>query len=123
MRIWIRLLLPAALTLIWCGTAMADIAPGPGYVEDCTVAKKEQSGTTCEECGSGRDNETLCADLDEGTEFEYVCQTTGATVWTEVWCDGPPRTGCSVAPGAAPTAAAASLAGFLGLWFALRRRS
>lgn len=122
MRVLSRLLLPAALVLIWCGTATADIAPGPGYVEDCTVAKKEQTGTTCEDCWSGRDAEGVCDEFYEGTDFEYVCQTSGATVWNEVWCDGPPRVGCSLAPGGGAATAVMTVTGMLGLLLVLRRR-
>lgn len=122
MRVLFRLFLPAALALIWCGTAAADIAPGPGYVETCTVAKKETASTTCEECASGRDADGICDELYEGTEFEYVCQTSGATVWTEVWCDGPPRVGCSFAPGGGTATAMVTITGILGLLVVLRRR-
>ena len=83
-------------------TASADVAPGPFYKEKCTVEKKEQDGTTCEECGSsyaaGSDTgEPTCEDQYSGTDFAYVCQTWGASAWTEVWCDGPPREGCGCA--------------------------
>ena len=94
-----QLALVFAFLLTFATTAWADVAPGPGYVEDCTVGKKEQAGTTCEECATGRDNDGECEEFYADTAFEYVSQTSGATVWTEVWCDGPPRTGCSLAPG------------------------
>lgn len=78
--------------------ALADIPPGPFYREDCTVEKKEQEGTTCVACGSshgaGSDSDQACEDEYAGTNYAYVCQTYGASVWTEVWCDGPPAEGC-----------------------------
>jgi hypothetical protein len=84
-------------------TALADISPGPFYKEDCTVDKKQQEGTTCDTCSNGM-NTIDTADIDEGhcsvkfegTDYEYVCSTTGVSYWSEVWCDGPPKErGCS----------------------------
>lgn len=90
--------------------ARADLPPPDGYVEECTVDNKEQPGTQCEACkngpgGGGSTN--VCIDKYTGTKFAYVCKTWGASFWTEVWCDGPPRPdepaeeeGCScAAPG------------------------
>jgi len=92
--------------LLFSLTALADVAPGPFYREKCTVEKKEQRGTECQECsswhGAGSDSaEPACSAQYEGTDFEYVCQTRGASSWTEVWCDGPPREGCGCATGGA----------------------
>jgi len=124
----------AALALVPVA-ALADIAPPPGYVEDCTVDKKEQAGTTCESCaGSYEDYDGddsaeggACEQHYAGTDFAYVCQSSGASFWTEVWCDGPPReTACSLAPGGAVAPAVVALLGGLLLVLgvrALRRRS
>lgn len=85
--------------MLLSSTALADVSPGPFYREDCTVEKKEQSGTTCEACsswhGAGEDSDDPdCGQQYEGSDFEYVCSTRGASSWSEVWCDGPPREGC-----------------------------
>jgi len=126
-----------AMSLTLCTSiplAYADMAPPDGYVEDCTVAKKEQPGTKCEECpnnymGTGANNP--CKMTYAGTNFAYVCKTWGASFWTEVWCDGPPRvgtdeeaTGCSCTmPGLGKSAAvASSVTGGLLLMLLARRR-
>lgn len=121
---------PLSLVLFLCNVApaLADMPPPPGYEEKCTVALKEQPGTTCKECRNGPGSGDLeqCKKQFAGTKFTYVCQTYGASFWTEVWCDGPPRedTGCSCSQlGVAPrTAFAGALAGLAALVLALRRR-
>jgi MYXO-CTERM domain-containing protein len=118
----LRSIVVLLMTLTFAATAWADVAPGPGYVEDCTVGKKEQAGTTCEECASGRDREGECEEFYADTDFEYACQTSGATVWTEVWCDGPPRPGCSLSPEAAASPAVAFALATLALLLIRRRR-
>jgi len=91
------------LLIALSGPSNADVSPGPFYHEDCTVDQLEQAGTTCQECdnwvsaadSSGADP---CETEFTGTAYEYVCQTYGASSWTEVWCDGPPkerRCGCA----------------------------
>mgnify|MGYP001355628495 CR=1 FL=1 len=107
--------------------AHADMPPPAGYKEKCKVELKEQEGTTCEDCkngpGDGGDLER-CEKQYSGTEFTYVCQTSGASFWTEVWCDGPPREeeGCSCALPGAGTTGSAVLAGLVVLAVGLRRR-
>jgi len=109
-------------------SASADIAPGPFYREDCSVDRKEQEGTTCETCsGSYEDGDTgfvgdedSCVSKFDDSDYEYVCKTYGASFWSEVWCDGPPREGaCGCSTGAAGSGVL--LAGLLSL-VALRRR-
>lgn len=112
------------LLLLHLATARADVAPGPFHREDCTADKKEQDGTTCVECSSwyGAETDTAsetCEEQYAGTAYTYVCQTDGASVWTEVWCDGPPREGCGCAAGSGSAASAALGLALLGL---VRRR-
>ena len=108
--------------LLIAQTALADVAPGPLYREDCTVQKKEQEGTTCQTCsGSMSGSDTglpECEATFADTDYTYVCKTYGASVWTEVWCDGPPRDGCAHARGGA--GAALLIAGLLLTVFARR---
>ena len=103
-------------------TALADVAPGPLYSEDCTVEKKEQEGTTCDTCRGwyGDASDTGLSECEEkfsSTNYTYVCKTYGASAWTEVWCDGPPREGCAHVRGAPLTGMLAGL-----LLLVMRRR-
>jgi uncharacterized protein (TIGR03382 family) len=113
------------ITLLLTLTASADVAPGPFYREDCTVDRKEQEGTTCDSCtGSyedGDSGESPCEEKFGDTEYTYVCQTNGASFWTEVWCDGPPREGCGGCS-AARSGPASLLVGLLMLAVGRRRR-
>ena len=112
------------ITLSSAHPALADVAPGPLYREDCTVEQKEQDGTTCEACatwfGAASDSaEQTCEEQYAGTDFTYVCRTEGGSTWAEVWCDGPPREGCSCSTG--PTSSGWLIAAAVVLG-ALRRR-
>lgn len=110
--------------LLLLTAAQADVAPGPFDREDCSVEKKEQEGTTCEACESwyGADRDSAgptCEEQYAGTDFTLACETDGASTWTEVWCDGPPREGgCGCATGGVGAGWGLGLA-FLAL---LRRR-
>jgi len=114
----------AALSLTVAAPALADVAPPPGYTETCSVALREQTGTTCKECKSGSAMESTCPVKFTMTKFTYVCQTWGGSTWTEVWCDGPPAeivTGCAIAGPAAPWSVVATV-GLLGAAAAIARR-
>lgn len=120
-------LLSCGMLLTAPSLAHADIPPPPGYVERCTVERKEQEGTTCEECDNGPGGgESLerCKEQYEGTEFTYVCKTRGASFWTEVWCDGPPRgeDGCSCSSPSTGITTSAVLTAIVLLGIGLRRR-
>lgn len=122
--------------ILWVGAggqALADTPPPDGYQEKCKVELKEQDGTSCEECANGpgmggAGGGDPCEKHYAGTKFTYVCQTWGASFWTEVWCDGPPRPdqGCTCSlPGAGMAsniALGASLGGLAALAFLRRRR-
>lgn len=111
-----------ALTLILSVPAvvLADVVPVVPAPETCTVAKKEQVGTVCDTCSAGPASDEDCEDKFDGTDYEYACSTDGTSAWNEVWCDGPPREGCSMAGPGAASLVALLLAG-LGL-VGLRRR-
>lgn len=71
--------------------ALADVAPPSDYVEQCTVAKKQTAGKECEACKN--DYRSFQADTQDPCKFQYepggytkICQSRGASVWTEVWC-------------------------------------
>lgn len=106
--------------------AHADAPPPVGYKEKCKIGLKEQEGTMCEECPNGPgDGEGVerCEKQFSGTEFSYVCKTRGASFWTEVWCDGPPREaeGCSCTLTGAGATGSVALVGLM-MAFGLRRR-
>ena len=95
--------------LVLVAPSHADVAPGPVYVEACPIEKLEQDGTTCESCRNGMSSADTsgvdpCEAQFEGRDFEYVCQTWGASSWTEIWCDGPTKQGCGCAAGGPGTA-------------------
>jgi hypothetical protein len=113
-----RLLSLACLALVLAAgsRALADVAPPPGYVETCTVAEREQPGTTCEACPAEDTNTAACPTKFSGTMYTYVCQTWGGSHWTEVWCDGTPAVpvtdrSCAFAAPATPTGAWSAVGG------------
>jgi hypothetical protein len=89
-----------AFFLFTAFSAQADIPPSDDFVEDCTVEDKEQAGTECDTCFAGPitdptipdggPNPGHCDLKFQGTDYEYVCSTYGASSHTQVWCDGPP---------------------------------
>lgn len=99
----IRARVPALLTLFATAAfalpAFADVPPPDDYVEKCTVAEKEQPGTKCNTCNGFGPEPDKCKMQFEGTPYQYVCQTWGGTVYTEVWCDGDPKADEPKTPG------------------------
>ncbi len=84
--------LAAPLTLGAClfvpSLALADVPPPPGYVEKCTVKKAERrTSNHCESCDAWHGDMDACVNKYAGTTFKKDCQTRGASVWDEVWCD------------------------------------
>ena len=87
--------------------ARADIAPPPGYVEQCTAAIQQQEGEVCVECATYHAEPNRCVET-LGGEHGHTkrCQTRGGSTWSEVWCR--PRTegdtaAAAPAPAPAPT--------------------
>lgn len=116
--------------------ALADIAPPPDYVETCTVENQQAEGRTCEACADAYHGDVeACAKKFEGKGLTRACRTAGASVWTEVWCDGPanpaqgqtepppapPKKGCDVTGASAGGLGLVLLAGLAAL--GLRRRA
>lgn len=74
------------VALSFCAApALADIPPGPDYVESCTLDKQVDSDT-CESCGAFHGDPTACQKRFEAKGWVHRCQTRGASVWTEIWC-------------------------------------
>lgn len=82
----------AALALtLGASVALADVAPPDCYVEQCTVDKKTQPGTTCTTCDNNFQNASDYCQKKVGADYAYACQAWGGSVWQEVWCKGPPK--------------------------------
>lgn len=77
--------LAVALSLL-ASAAAADVPPPPGYVEQCTPARQQLPGTECVGCASYFGSVNKCPELLGGAGFTKACQSSGASVWTEVWC-------------------------------------
>ena len=77
-----------ALFVCTVSPARADVAPPNDYVEACTLKKKTTSSSECVECQNSQmnDSKARCGQLLSPYCYEQVCQTYGASVWTEVWC-------------------------------------
>ena len=71
----------------WIPTAHADLPPPPGYEEKCTIAKQQQIGEKCISCGDAYHSDVdACKIKYEPQGYVKKCQTSGASVWTEIWC-------------------------------------
>jgi hypothetical protein len=66
----------------------ADIAPPPGYVEECTIEKVQKKGEYCAPCQAWHGDTELCTRTFEGDKQKWSrrCRAGGASVWTEIWC-------------------------------------
>lgn len=75
------------LALVVPSLARADLPPPPGYVESCTVEKQQGAGESCLACGDAYHGDVdACQRQHAGDGFARRCRTSGASVWTEVWC-------------------------------------
>jgi MYXO-CTERM domain-containing protein len=97
------LLFGIALSACYLPTALADVPPPDGYVEECTVAKKQVSGRSCAACQNDyRSFATSAVDPCQSQYasqgYEKICKSWGASVWTEVWCRGEADAGNEVTP-------------------------
>jgi hypothetical protein len=69
--------------------AVADMPPPAGYVEQCTVAKKQTASSECVECRSMRAmyaNSDRCTLLLSPYCFQKVCEALGGASYPEIWC-------------------------------------
>ncbi|TNE92755.1 MAG: hypothetical protein EP330_00635 [Deltaproteobacteria bacterium] len=73
------------MLLLLATLALADIPPGPDYVETCTVANHARDGRECTSCEGWHGGREACEALEQ-QGYEKVCQTAGASVWDEVMC-------------------------------------
>ncbi len=86
-------------------SARADL---PGPENTCTVEKQKKAGQTCESCNASHSTPDVCSQQYASTAFTKVCQSSGASVWSEVWCkpDGIDAGSAPAAPDAGTVAAA-----------------
>jgi hypothetical protein len=97
-------LLGIAFSVGYVPLAIADIAPPPGYVEQCTVEKQQAVGKSCVACPN--DYRSTFADAGpsacqvqyEPLGYTKACNSYGASVWTEVWCRADPDAGANTTP-------------------------
>lgn len=99
-------LIGVTLTLGYLPRALADVAPPPGYVEQCTVEKQQAPGKQCVACPN--DYRSFATDAGNPCQLKYgtqgytkMCNTYGASAWTEVWCTGDLDAGTEVTSPAA----------------------
>lgn len=85
-----RLLAPlaaaGAVALVVASSARADVAPPPGYVEQCTLEKQRSAGEECYGCAAYFGNAGHCSDSLAAYGFASKCRSRGASNWGEVWC-------------------------------------
>ncbi|MBX3125853.1 MAG: hypothetical protein KF718_04025 [Polyangiaceae bacterium] len=83
-----RLAVVGLFLSLWAPSALADLAPEPGYVESCSVARHQVGGASCVACGASFEDTEACEKEHQPRGYAKRCQTSGASVWTEVWCRG-----------------------------------
>jgi hypothetical protein len=83
---YLSIALTLALSLRLVGSVRADIPPPPDYVEKCTVANKQTTTSECLACSSGYFALNKCSGLLTPYCYSKVCQTYGASVFSELWC-------------------------------------
>ena len=72
--------------LLFSASSLADIAPPPGYVEQCTVEKQQKKGEECKSCSAWHGERDKC-EKELGTQgYTQRCKSRGASAWSEVWC-------------------------------------
>lgn len=104
----------AALALLGSGpVALADVAPPPDYVERCVLGNHQAAGLECQECSTNFSDPNKCATSLQPGGFQHRCRTSGASVWTEIWCrpvgsTPPPPTGTGSFASPPPTQPTAS---------------
>ncbi|MCA9513514.1 MAG: hypothetical protein KC635_01075 [Myxococcales bacterium] len=85
----------ALLSLLLVGaaasTALADVPPPPGYVEQCTVKKQQGEGEHCYSCSAWHGDYDACVKRFKDTDYTRRCKTRGASTWSEVWCHKGPE--------------------------------
>ena len=66
--------------------AAADIPPPDAYVESCTIAKQQPTGSDCLECKDDYYQKDRCSTLLGSYCYTQRCKTWGASAWTTILC-------------------------------------
>jgi hypothetical protein len=66
--------------------ALADIPPPSTYVETCTIAKQQTTGSECLQCSAYFGDVDRCSKLLNPYCYAKVCKAWGASSWSEVLC-------------------------------------
>jgi len=66
--------------------AWADVPPPDGYVETCTSAKQQTESSECLECRGWVSQSQRCTNLLVPYCYTKICNSYGASAWTEVFC-------------------------------------
>ena len=72
--------------LAMAGTGVADIAPPPGYVEQCAISRVQKEGQSCTTCRGWYGGPGECSKSLAPKGYTFNCRTAGASVWIEIWC-------------------------------------
>lgn len=95
---WIALSFLALTSAAALPQARADMPPPADYVENCTLEKQQVSGKSCVSCSSYYATVDKCKDEYSGQGYSQACKSWGASVWTEIWCQGGINGGTGGAP-------------------------
>ncbi|MBK7584045.1 MAG: hypothetical protein IPI67_28090 [Myxococcales bacterium] len=77
------------------GSARADLpAPGP---ETCSLEKQQKPGEDCVSCSASFEDTEACKTKHSASGYSQRCRSSGASVWTEVWCRESPEPVASAA--------------------------
>jgi hypothetical protein len=95
-----RLALALSTSLLVASIARADLAPPPGYDEPCTLEKVQKDGQDCKLCKTYHGNPPDHCSTEAGEGYSQSCRTSGASVWSEVWCK--PAGGAAPSPSPTP---------------------
>ncbi|MEC7984535.1 MAG: hypothetical protein VX278_05190 [Myxococcota bacterium] len=65
----------------------ADMLPSKDFIETCTVEKQQKEKESCLSCGDAYfDDVDACKNRYASQGYTKRCKTSGASVWTEIWC-------------------------------------
>jgi hypothetical protein len=96
-----RLAIALGTSLLVASIARADVAPPPGYDEPCSLEKVQKDGQDCKLCKTYHGHPADYCSKEAGEGYSQSCRTSGASVWSEVWCK--PAGGASPSPSPTPS--------------------
>ena len=84
---------------LWTEKSIADVPPGPGYVEKCTFEKQNVKAENCELCPVSHQDFDACKKKFAGKNYKKLCQTRGASAFKELWCKNASGSGIGTGTG------------------------